>query len=155
MNAITSSSRQLSVYRQTFVALFSAQSGTTTLATTQDQISKVAHDQTQPKPQITVPGQAFPGDYRSTSALGTGDGLSNHTAKWWQPEMGGTQTSPLEYCQGTEPIKVDSMVVASTGSEDDSLGCPVEYISLKGTTRENPAVCKYTGLKYYSDAWRH
>lgn len=33
--------------------------------------------------------------------------------------------------------------------DDPALGCPVEYINLKGTSRENPAVCKYTGNKYY------
>ena len=33
----------------------------------------------------TIPGgQAFPGDLRSTSALGVGDGLKTHTAKWLQ-----------------------------------------------------------------------
>ena len=53
-----------------------------------------------------------------------------------------------------EPIKVDGLVVASTGSDDPGLGCPVEYISLKGTSKENPAVCKYTGNKYYSD-WKN
>lgn len=33
----------------------------------------------------------------------------------------------------------------------------MEYISLKGTSKEAPAVCKYTGLKYYSEAraWSH
>jgi NADH dehydrogenase (ubiquinone) Fe-S protein 6 len=126
------------------------------LARTEDEISTIAHEKTQePGPHITVPGQAFGGDYRSSSALGTGDGLSNHTAKWWQPELGGSQKSPLEYCQSAEPIKVEGMTVASTGSDDASLGSCVQYISLKGTTRENPAVCKYTGMKYYSDAWKH
>ena len=38
-------------------------------------------------------------------------------------------------------------------ADDPALGCPVEYINLKGTSRENPAVCKYTGNKYYSDDW--
>ena len=34
---------------------------------------------------ITVtPGQAFPGDNRSSSALGLGDGLVSHTSKWLQ-----------------------------------------------------------------------
>lgn len=121
------------------------------IATTEEQIAEVAHGKTQSEPQITVPGQAFPGDYRSTSALGVGDGLSNHTAKWWS----GEGKTPMEYCQSAEPIKVEGMTVASTGSDEYSLGCPVEYISLKGTTKENPAVCKYTGLKYYSDAWKH
>lgn len=37
--------------------------------------------------------------------------------------------------------------------DDPALGCPVEYITLKGTSREHPAVCKYTGNKYYSDDW--
>ena len=31
--------------------------------------------------------------------------------------------------------------------DDPALGCPVEYINLKGTSRDNPAVCKYTGNK--------
>lgn len=36
-------------------------------------------------PTITVRvGQAFPGDLRSTSGLGLGDGLHSHTAKWLQ-----------------------------------------------------------------------
>lgn len=128
----------------------------TQIATTEKEISDVAHGRTQtPGPHITVPGQAFGGDLRSSSALGTGDGLSNHTAKWWQPELGGSPKSPIEYCQSAEPIRVDGMTVASTGSDDASLGSCVQYISLKGTSKENPAVCKYTGLKYYSDAWKH
>jgi len=31
----------------------------------------------------------------------------------------------------------------------------VEYINLRGTSKDNPAVCKYTGNKYYSDDWMH
>lgn len=27
----------------------------------------------------------------------------------------------------------------------------VEYINLRGTSKDKPAVCKYTGNKYYSD----
>lgn len=38
--------------------------------------------------------------------------------------------------------------------ENPSLGCPVEYINLKGSSKEHPVVCKYTGNKYYSDDWR-
>lgn len=34
-------------------------------------------------------------------------------------------------------------------ADDPGLGCPVEYIDLRGTTREKPAVCKYTGNKYW------
>lgn len=97
----------------------------------------------------TVPGQAFVGDLRSTSALAVGDGIFNHTKKWLQ----GEHKSPMEYIQSTEPIKVHGLVVASYGYDDPALGCPVEYINLKGTTRDNPAVCKYTGNKFYSDDW--
>ena len=36
-------------------------------------------------PTITAPvGQAFPGDLRSTSGLGLGDGIIDHTSKWLQ-----------------------------------------------------------------------
>jgi hypothetical protein len=31
----------------------------------------------------------------------------------------------------------------------------VEYINLRGTSKDNPAVCKYTGNKYYSEDWHH
>ncbi|KAI7836234.1 hypothetical protein COHA_009874 [Chlorella ohadii] len=97
----------------------------------------------------TTHGQAFVGDLRSTSALEVGDNVFNHTKKWLQ----GNHKSPIEYIQSAEPIKVHGLVVASYGYDDPALGCPVEYINLKGTTRENPAVCKYTGNKYYSDDW--
>ncbi|KAL4859454.1 NADH dehydrogenase [ubiquinone] iron-sulfur protein 6 [Chlorella vulgaris] len=97
----------------------------------------------------TVPGQAFVGDLRSTSALEVGDGVFDHTKKWLQ----GNHKSPMEYIQSTEPIKCHGLVVASYGYDDPALGCPVEYINLKGTTRDSPAVCKYTGNKFYSDDW--
>jgi NADH dehydrogenase (ubiquinone) Fe-S protein 6 len=54
------------------------------------------------------------------------------------------------------PKKVSGLRVASVGGEGDDhdgLGCPIEYIDLRGTTAEKPAVCKYTGNKYYSDDW--
>lgn len=108
----------------------------------------------QENPVTVLPGQAFVGDLRSTSALSVGDGIKNHTAKWLQRELGGQQTSPLEFIQAAEPIKVKGLVVASYGSDDPALGCPVEYINLKGTSYEQPAVCKYTGNKYYSDDWK-
>ena len=37
---------------------------------------------TPPDHHTTVTGQAFPGDLRSTSALGLGDNLLDHTSKW-------------------------------------------------------------------------
>lgn len=100
-------------------------------------------------PRTTMIGQSFVGDLRSTSGLGVGDGCKTHTSKWLQ----GDQTSPLEYIQATEPVKVHGLTVACYGVEDPALGAPVQYINLKGTTRDSPAVCKYTGNKYYSDDW--
>mmetsp|Transcript_5341 Transcript_5341/g.11685 ORF Transcript_5341/g.11685 Transcript_5341/m.11685 type:complete len:160 (-) Transcript_5341:584-1063(-) len=109
--------------------------------------------ETQESIPTAIGGAAFPGDLRSTSGLGKGDGLKTHTDKWLQ----GDQKSPMQYIAEAEPIKVEGPVVASYGTEDPLLGGPVEYINLKGTSREKPAVCKYTGNRYYSDpdTWRH
>jgi len=178
-------------------------------------LSKITGEKppTPPDSTTTVAGQAFPGDLRSTSGLGFGDNLLDHTSKWLQvcveckittrgcprlhardftlllqhaqPGQGGNETSPMEYVWRAEPIKVHGAVVASYGSEllnafvlccvshsatfvnlsahsfcltcageNPALGCPVEYINLKGSSREHPVVCKYTGNKYYSDDWR-
>lgn len=162
---------------------FATQTEALTKADILEKAKEVATTARQDVPTVVLPGQAFVGDYRSTSALCVGDGITNHTAKWMQKELGvsitayqctllrdfdcnityccawciilqGTQTSPLEFIQASEPIKVHGLVVASYGSDDPALGCPAEYINLKGTTYESPAVCKYTGNRYYSDSWK-
>ena len=46
-------------------------------------------------------------------------------------------------------IAVRLSCAAADAADDPGLGCPVEYIDLRGTTREKPAVCKYTGNKYW------
>ena len=69
--------------------------------------------------------------------------------------LSGNTKPPMDFIAETAPIKVHGAVVASTGGEDPALGCPVEFIDLRGTSRENPAVCKYTGNRYYSDDWAH
>mmetsp|Transcript_28196 Transcript_28196/g.71901 ORF Transcript_28196/g.71901 Transcript_28196/m.71901 type:complete len:151 (-) Transcript_28196:273-725(-) len=99
-------------------------------------------------------GQAFANDMRGASGLGLGDGIKNHTDKWL---MDKNQKSPMQWIKEAEPILVEGPVVASYGSEDPSLGCPVEYINLKGSSKERPAVCKYTGNRYYSlpHTWNH
>ena len=105
---------------------------------------------------ITVAGQAFMNDTRSTCGVGLGDGISNHTAKWHAAGEAAGRT-PIEYCQAAEPIRVHGLSVACTGVDGEdgySLGGPVQFISLKGTSRQAPAVCKYTGRKYYSEDWR-
>ncbi|KAL0035206.1 hypothetical protein WJX79_006028 [Trebouxia sp. C0005] len=42
-----------------------------------------------------------------------------------QPGQGGNETSPMEYVWRAEPIKVHGAVVASYGSENPALGCPM------------------------------
>lgn len=69
--------------------------------------------------------------------------------------LSGNTKPPMDFIAEAEPIKVHGAVVASTGVEDPALGCPVEFIDLRGTSKERPAVCKYTGNKYYSDDWAH
>jgi NADH dehydrogenase (ubiquinone) Fe-S protein 6 len=98
-------------------------------------------------PTTEAGGQAFGGDLRSTSGLCAADGITAHTAKWLQ---GDNAKSPMEWIREAEPIEVHAPVVASTGGGDPALGCPVEYINLRGTTRENPAVCKYTGDRFWA-----
>ena len=47
--------------------------------------------------------------------------------------------SPMEWISAVEPIKVKGLVVASYGSDDPALGCPVEYICLKASGTGHPA----------------
>jgi hypothetical protein len=66
----------------------------------------------------------------------------------------GIERTPMDMLREVPPVKVQGNRVASRGGDNDemdALGCPVEYIDLRGSTYENPAVCKYTGNKYYSD----
>jgi hypothetical protein len=84
--------------------------------------------------EILVGAQAFAGDLRSSSALGTGDGLTAHTAKWLQSDAAaaGVTVSPADLIAACPPIKVHGAVVASTGVDGDpALGCPVEYIDVR------------------------
>ena len=70
--------------------------------------------------------------------------------------MQGKGKSPMELLREMPVIKCKGLKVASRGGDDPdlpALGCPIEYIDLRGTTPEKPAVCKYTGNKYYSDDW--
>lgn len=68
--------------------------------------------------------------------------------------MQGSQIkSPMQCIQEEPPIKCHGLRVASRGGDDPDLpglGCPIEYIDLRGTTAEKPAVCKCTLLLSYS-----
>lgn len=46
-------------------------------------------------------------------------------------------------------IEVQTRVAQCWGGGDVALGHPIEYISLDGTTAEDPAVCKYCGLRFF------
>ena len=68
-----------------------------------------------------------------------------------------SRTLPQDLLREEPPKKVRGLRVMSGGGEGDDmdgLGCPIEYIDLRGTTYEQPAVCKYTGNKFYSDDWK-
>lgn len=138
--------------------LFAAKAGATAPsappAAKQKDWSAVAIPAESAHPPTTVGGgQAFANDVRSTSGLCAADGITQHTAKWLQPSFAGAgrePKSPMQWIREAEPIEVHAPVVASTGSDDPALGCPVEYINLKGTTREAPAVCKYTGNRFWA-----
>ena len=57
---------------------------------------------------------------------------------------------PMEMIARVEPIAVESKVVACRGVQNQ-LGHPVEFIKVYGTSKDEPAVCKYCGLRYYFD----
>mmetsp|Transcript_3618 Transcript_3618/g.12697 ORF Transcript_3618/g.12697 Transcript_3618/m.12697 type:complete len:149 (-) Transcript_3618:110-556(-) len=97
-------------------------------------------------PTTNSSGAAFPKDLRSTSGLGKGDNLSTHTSKWLSEGREG----PMEMIARVEPIAVESKVVACRGGQNQ-LGHPVEFIKVYGTSKDEPAVCKYCGLRYYFD----
>lgn len=57
----------------------------TSITTTKDwKAVKVPAEALDSAPTTNSFGQAFGGDLRSTSGLGLGDGIKNHTAKWLQ-----------------------------------------------------------------------
>lgn len=46
-------------------------------------------------------------------------------------------------------MEVQTRIAQCWGGGDVALGHPIEYINLDGTTLEDPAVCKYCGLRYF------
>ena len=76
-----------------------------------------------------------------------GDGMDTHTSKWLSEGREG----PMEMIQRVPPSPVKANVVACRGGQSQ-LGHPVEFIKVLGTTIDEPAVCKYCGLRYYHDA---
>ncbi|XP_022986645.1 NADH dehydrogenase [ubiquinone] iron-sulfur protein 6, mitochondrial [Cucurbita maxima] len=71
--------------------------------------------------------------------------IGQHTAKWMQDT---SKKSPMELINEVPPIKVEGRIVACEGDSNPALGHPIEFICLD---REEPAVCKYCGLRYTQD----
>ncbi|EHA8587368.1 NADH dehydrogenase [Cocos nucifera] len=71
--------------------------------------------------------------------------VSQHTAKWMQDT---SKKSPMELINEVPPIKVEGRIVACEGDTNPALGHPIEFICLD---LDEPAVCKYCGLRYLQD----
>jgi len=54
----------------------------------------------------------------------------------------------MELVADEPPRLVDAPVVACYGHDSPGLGHPVEYVKVLGHTLEDPATCKYCGLRY-------
>ena len=107
---------------------------------------------------ITVtPGQAFPGDNRSSSGLGLGDGLTSHTAKWLA--VGCRPATPLSmnldlqcwHDCGHLTIKEARTALAwflqADGSFDGNLKSPMEFIHEAPPIKVHGAVVASFGCK--------
>ncbi|XP_010558646.1 PREDICTED: NADH dehydrogenase [ubiquinone] iron-sulfur protein 6, mitochondrial-like [Tarenaya hassleriana] len=90
-----------------------------------------------------IRSQVLPLSRRNHSLIGTQ--ISNHTAKWMQDT---SKKSPMELINEVPPIKVGGRIVACEGDTDPALGHPIEFICLD---LDEPAVCKYCGLRYVQD----
>ena len=87
---------------------------------------------------ITVtPGQAFPGDNRSSSGQGLGDGLVSHTAKWLQVRCRQRVSHNQVVCLiistcllrvSDKGLKQMCMIMQEDGGFDGNLKSPMEFI---------------------------
>ncbi|KAH6809755.1 NADH-ubiquinone oxidoreductase-like protein [Perilla frutescens var. frutescens] len=82
------------------------------------------------------------GSSRNLCGIVTSEITTSHTAKWMQDT---SKKSPMELINEVPPIKVEGRIVACEGDSDPALGHPIEFICLD---KEEPAVCKYCGLRY-------
>ncbi|XP_057471974.1 NADH dehydrogenase [ubiquinone] iron-sulfur protein 6, mitochondrial-like [Actinidia eriantha] len=91
----------------------------------------------------------FASNSRSLSGVVSTEILTSHTAKWMQDT---SKKSPLELINEVPPIKVEGRIVACEGDNNPALGHPIEFICLD---RDEPAICKYCGLRYVQDHDHH
>uniref|UniRef100_A0A7C8Z8Z1 Zinc finger CHCC-type domain-containing protein n=1 Tax=Opuntia streptacantha TaxID=393608 RepID=A0A7C8Z8Z1_OPUST len=71
--------------------------------------------------------------------------ITTHTEKWMQDT---SKKSPMELINEVPPVKVEGRIVRCDGAPDPALGHPIEFICLD---LDEPAVCKYCGLRYVQD----
>ncbi|THG09879.1 hypothetical protein TEA_008698 [Camellia sinensis var. sinensis] len=63
-----------------------------------------------------------------------------------------SKKSPMELINEVPPIKVEARIVACEGDSNPALGHPIEFICLD---KDEPAICKYCGLRYVQDHGHH
>ncbi|THG15342.1 NADH dehydrogenase [ubiquinone] iron-sulfur protein 6, mitochondrial-like [Camellia sinensis] len=80
--------------------------------------------------------------YREAYAPHHGETLNEDTSK----------KSPMELINEVPPIKVEARIVACEGDSNPALGHPIEFICLD---KDEPAICKYCGLRYVQDHGHH
>ncbi|KAL3521760.1 hypothetical protein ACH5RR_019909 [Cinchona calisaya] len=103
-----------------------------------------------------------PSSSSSSSFVGSGSGrrnlsggvvnseiITSHTDKWMQDT---SKKSPMQLINEVPPIKVEGRIVACEGDTNPALGHPIEFICLD---KEEPAVCKYCGLRFVQDHGSH
>ncbi|XP_047327616.1 NADH dehydrogenase [ubiquinone] iron-sulfur protein 6, mitochondrial [Impatiens glandulifera] len=91
----------------------------------------------------------FVSNTRSLSSLGGSEIVSSHTAKWMQDT---SKKSPMELINEVPPIKVQGRIAACEGDNNPALGHPIEFICLD---LDQPAICKYCGLRFVQDHGHH
>ncbi|OIT07785.1 PREDICTED: NADH dehydrogenase [ubiquinone] iron-sulfur protein 6, mitochondrial [Nicotiana attenuata] len=94
---------------------------------------------------LTGRSSNFRSNARSFSGVGSTEVVTSHTDKWMQDI---SKKSPMELINEVPPIKVEGRIAACEGDTDPALGHPIEYICLD---LDEPAVCKYCGLRFVQD----
>ncbi|XP_058183019.1 NADH dehydrogenase [ubiquinone] iron-sulfur protein 6, mitochondrial [Rhododendron vialii] len=91
----------------------------------------------------------FPSNSRSLSGgFASSEIITSHTDKWMQDT---SKKSPMELINEVPPIKVEGRIVACEAG-NPALGHPIEFICLD---LDEPAICKYCGLRYVQDHGHH
>ncbi|GFY83942.1 NADH-ubiquinone oxidoreductase-like protein [Actinidia rufa] len=85
----------------------------------------------------------------SGGAVSSSEVVASHTAKWMQDT---SKKSPMELINEVPPITVEGRIVGCEGDNSPALGHPIEFICLD---LDQPAVCKYCGLRYVQDHGHH